>query len=145
VSLQFICTLKPSKEKNEHFLHIFVALEPFPIHNNCHMYSGLVCYDLFSSAYQGMAMMSVSVLIENKNNFTNINYLIICRNRARATFQTLRLWLFTSDPRVQCRVILCYIHGWRNGTGEKFSSSSFCFPMIIMIPPLLDTHPSPSP
>jgi hypothetical protein len=67
--------------------------------------------------------------------------------KCRATFQlwthkiqqwlclarAARRWLLCAEHRVQSRVSSC-------GTGEGFSPSSFGFPRLAVIPPLLNPH-----
>jgi hypothetical protein len=42
--------------------------------------------------------------------------------------------------QVRSQVTLCEIGGAKSGTGAGFTPSFFCFPLLIIIPPLLHTH-----
>jgi hypothetical protein len=59
----------------------------------------------------------------------------------RATTPTITYLLLTPQSRVQFRVTSCKTSGVRI---DRVSSSFFVFPLLIIIPPFLHTHLSPS-
>lgn len=63
-----------------------------------------------------------------------------CSDTGHALAQPFRHELLTAEIRVQFRVTSCEILGGQSGTGAGFSSSYFCSPLPVIIPPFLRTH-----
>jgi hypothetical protein len=68
------------------------------------------------------------------------NKLYIHTYNSRTIAHSVRSWFLITEARVHSWVLSCEILGWRNGTEGDFSEF-LRFPLLIVIPPLLHSHP----